>query len=270
MSRPRADRTGFLRNYHSRSDHHSKVACLGIVLDLMRTCGLMQRHAESGRIAFGVNHSMSDFRNRRSKKLDLVVHTPSSGSKDTGRSLASLFEREGVVLEPEEKAALDALPPLKEAPVGGVLLALEAKACMTEHQKALPRLYDELNSSHLTVHGAHAGALACGFLMINAADTFVSPGRNVGRSGDDAVVTPHGQPRATELVVAKARELPRRSSTAEEGYDGFAIVVVDCPNDGSRVHLVEKPPAPARGDDYHYASMIDRVSGLYAVRFSQV
>jgi uncharacterized RmlC-like cupin family protein len=40
------------------------------------------------------------------------------------------------------------------AEVGAVLIALEAKACMTAHVKALPRLYDELNSSHQCVHGS--------------------------------------------------------------------------------------------------------------------
>jgi len=246
------------------------VACLGVVLDLMRTCTLLRTHAAEGRVAFGVNHKMSDFRNRRSKKLDLVIHTPSSTPGARGRSLADLFAREDVLLDPAEKAALDALPALREAPVGGVLLALEAKACMTEHQKALPRLYDELNSSHLTVHGAHDGAIACGFLMINAAGTFVSPGRNAAGSGAEVVVTRHVQPRATELVIGKARELPRRSSPAGEGYDGFAIVVVDCPNDGSLVRLLDRPPAPPHGDDYHYTSMIDRVAGLYSVRFAQI
>lgn len=43
---------------------------------------------------------------------------------------------------------LGSLPELPRAPVGAVLMALEAKAAMTEHVKALPRLYDELNSSH--------------------------------------------------------------------------------------------------------------------------
>ena len=160
---------------------------------------------------------MSDFRNRRSKKLDLVIHTPSSTPGARGRSLADLFAREDVLLDPAEKAALDALPALREAPVGGVLLALEAKACMTEHQKALPRLYDELNSSHLTVHGAHDGAIACGFLMINAAGTFVSPGperrrlRRRGRRYPSCPATGDG---------ARHREGPRAASPVESGRRG--------------------------------------------------
>ena len=37
---------------------------------------------------------------------------------------------------------------------------------MTAHTRALPRLYDELNSSHLCVHGASRQALAIGFVVI--------------------------------------------------------------------------------------------------------
>jgi hypothetical protein len=33
----RVDRSGNRWQYHSRSDHHSKVACWGIIFDLLRT-----------------------------------------------------------------------------------------------------------------------------------------------------------------------------------------------------------------------------------------
>ena len=81
-------------------------------------------------------------------------------------------------LDDKQQQLFDAMPVAFEGPVGSVLMAMEAKACMTEHSKAGPRLYDELNSSHGIVHGASANALAVGFVMINAAHTFVSPDRN--------------------------------------------------------------------------------------------
>ena len=61
---------------------------------------------------------------------------------------------------------------VRGGPVGSVLLALEAKACMTAHIKALPRLYDELNSSQLTVHGAADQAIAAGLAIVNIATAF--------------------------------------------------------------------------------------------------
>jgi hypothetical protein len=54
------------------------------------------------------------------------------------------------------------------------------------------------------------------------------------------------------------------------GYDALAIVVVEFPNDGSPVRLVETSPAPQPGDIYHYESMISRLSAAYATRFKDL
>ena len=75
-------------------------------------------------------------------------------------------------LDEGPRRALDVMPALQEGPVGFVLLAFEAKACMTEHSKARPRLYDELSSRHLTAHGANDAAIAVAFVMINVARRF--------------------------------------------------------------------------------------------------
>ena len=255
-------------NYHSRSDRHSKVACLAIVVDLLARCALLRAHVAAGKVAFGVNHRMVDFRNGRKKNLDLVICTPASAGKTSAVTLADMIREESLALTDEERRIVAELPVLRRRPVGSVLIALEAKACMTAHQKALPRLYDELNSSHATVHGSDGGAIAAGFVMINAASEFLSPGRNV--PGGEVVVNRHKQPFATEITVAKMRELPRRSNPAADGYDALAIVVIEGRNDGGPFRLVETAPAPAIGDVYHYATTIDRLAGLYAHRFAQL
>jgi hypothetical protein len=166
------DNGGHKWNYHSRSDHHSKVACWGIVFDLLRRSKTLRRHVADGRVCFGINHEMRDFKNDRKKNLDLVICQPAGATTKNSRTLLDLSERYGLVLTASEKEELIELPRLEEASVGNVLVALEAKACMTAHQKALPRLYDELNSSHLTVHGAHDLAIAAGFVAVNAAPGF--------------------------------------------------------------------------------------------------
>ena len=74
----RVDRYGNRWQYHSRSDHHSKIACWGIVFDLVQTCPLLNRHIAAAKIAFGINHEMRDFQHDRKKKLDLVLCTPAS------------------------------------------------------------------------------------------------------------------------------------------------------------------------------------------------
>jgi hypothetical protein len=183
---------------------------------------------------------MSDFRTGRKKDLDLVLAKPGPGSIAKPLTFRSLAMRWRISLDSEEQRILSELPDAVQSPVGTVHLALEAKACMTEHMKARPRLYDELNSSHDAVHGSAEMAIAAGFVMINLADEFISPEMN--KSGGTLHVTKHKQPHATQMVIEKVMEIPRRASTSAQGFDALAIVVVDCRNDGvSPVRVVTDP-----------------------------
>lgn len=264
------DQHGNAWNYHSRSDHHSKVACWGIVFDLLRHSRLLRDHVAKGVVGFGINVEIKDFQHGRSKDLDLVICQPASGTAKSKWTLLNLVEHWNIALTKLEQAELEQLPLLSEARVGNVLVALEAKACMTAHQKALPRLYDELNSSHLTVHGAYDLAVAAGFVMVNIAETFLSPDRNKKHRESDPEWSSHVQPKSVDIAIAKVKQLPRRSQTGIAGYDALSIVVVECINDGSRVRLHSKPPAPQPNDDFHYAAMIDRLSHIYSTRFAQL
>ena len=226
-------------------------------------------HVTGGRVGFGINHEMRDFQHDRKKNLDLVICLPSSEG-GAGRTLVDLAAHYDVDLTATEREELAALPPLREAPVGTVLIALEAKACMTAHQKALPRLYDELNSSHQAIHGAHDSAIAGGLVMINIAERFLSADRNKENRTLSPIWTVHQQPRAVEITIDKVKQLPRRSNTGIAGYDALGIVVVKCVNDGSPVGLHTTPPAPQAQDNYHYTTMIDRLRGIYDTRFAQI
>jgi len=214
---------------------------------------------------------MRDFANDRKKDLDLVLCTPSGAEKNTRvRTLIDMVEEYQITLSDNERTILHQLPILERAPVGSVMMALEAKACMTAHQRALPRLYDELNSSHLTVHGASDQAIAAGFVMVNIAEHYLSPDLNKKHRATDPEWSTHRQPKDAEITVAKVAQLPRRSKTGDQGYDALAIVVVSCINDGSSVTLFDGPPAPRPGENYHYAAMIDRLSAIYATRFKDI
>jgi hypothetical protein len=264
----RRDRSGNLWQYHSRSDHHSKVACWGVIFDLLSTTPLLRRHVAAGVVCFGINHEMRDFVHDRKKNLDLVLCTP--GGASSGDSLASIATGYDIELTAQERIVLDGLPKLVRAPVGSVLMALEAKACMTAHQRALPRLYDELNSSHLTVHGASEQAIAVGFTMVNLADHYLSPDLNKSNRTTDPEWSEHKQPRDAQLAIEKIKQLPRRSKVGDNGYDALSIVVINMPNDGTPVELVRGPPAPQQSEIYHYDNMITRLSGIYATRFKDL
>jgi hypothetical protein len=262
--------TKALWQYHSRSDLHSKVACWGVFFDLLRTSALLQRHAEAGRVVFGVNFEMRDYATGRKKDLDLVISRPTGEPTRQQRTLGDLADEWGIVLTPSQHGELGALPPILEGGVVGsaVLVALESKAAMTAHSKARPRLYDELNSSHLTVHGASSQALAVGLVMVNAAERFISPGLQADLKR--AEVSEHTQPAAAEGVVRKMQEIPRRTGSSTHGFDGLGIVVVEAVNDGTPVTLVETPPAPQPGDIFRYDEMLTRIANEYDTRFAAI
>lgn len=254
--------------YHSRSDRHSKVACWAILFDLLQTCALLREHVAAGKVAFGINHEMRDFKQDRKKNLDLVLC--GSHGEASSTTFAEYGTQCGVLLEPSEEEVLQALPVLRRAPVANVHVALEAKACMTEHGKALPRLHDELASSHQTIHGDTGSAIAAGFVMINCADSFVSPDRNRKRvRNDNFVINPHKQPFVAEKTLAMIMKIPRRAEEKESGFDAMGVSMVRCANDGSPV-VIDPVANPAVPDIFRYASFIRRISHLYSTKFNSI
>lgn len=271
LRRPKIiDKYGNDWQYHSRSDRHSKVACWGVALDMLTTSALLRRHVAEGKVVLGVNHTMRDYATGRKKDLDLVFARP-DGKPAPGRSFAQLVDHYSIDLTADQRALLADLPDWPIAPVGAVMVALEAKATMTAHIRALPRLYDELNSSHLCVHGASGRALAIGFVIINASPRFASPDMNkFDLSSEARVFGGEAQPRSLLRTLEKLAEIPRRSNVRENGFDGIGAVIVDGINDGSPFKLVTAPPAPQPGAPFHYDGMIARMANEYDTTFSSV
>ncbi len=261
--------------YHPRSDHHSKVACWGVLFDMLLNSELMREHAEAGRIAFGINHTLVDHTNGREKSLDLVICRPRVGDEESARPKPVSFAKLGVKfdldLSDDDLVALSNLPGLARKPVGTVLVALEAKAAMTAFAKARPRLYDELASSHVVVHGNNDSAIAVGLALINASPDFVSPTMNPCIAyGAPLKTSSHEQPREARLTIEKIRSLPRRGAEGTPGFDAIAAVTVQCRNDGVTAVAIEdrvSHGALLPNDVLHYSTLISRAVGIYASRF---
>lgn len=255
--------------YHSRSDRHSKIACWALMFDLMRASERLRLHLGAGKVAVGINHEMRDFAHNRAKNLDLVIC--GLQGPPAGRRFADLVGAYTIQLDDDDSRELALLPDAPLAKPSTVLMALEAKACMTEFVKARPRLYDELNSSHLTIHGDTDGAIAAGFLLLNVAPTFVSPIRNPWTLGDIPTrVSTHNQPRDARLVAEKIAELPRRARPGDEGFDAFAILAIDLANDGRPVTLAQDAPGRVIPTIFDYDAAVERLAHLYATRFSGI
>jgi hypothetical protein len=270
LSRPgKADKFGNAWQYHSRSDRHSKVACWALMFELLEHSATLRRHVESGQVVFGVNQELKDFGTNRSKNLDLVIATP-AGPKTT-TTMGDLALRWGVRLTSEQQDRLASLPTMVEGPTSMVRVALEAKACMTAHMKARPRLFDELSQSYTTIHGHNDATIAAGLVMINNSSTFVSTDLNKwDLTQHHAVVSIHPQPKWTRSVIDKVKDIHRRTRSNDPGFDALGIVVVDLANDGSPMKVVTVPPAPDLRDVYHYDRLVQRIVELYDSKYANV
>jgi hypothetical protein len=176
-------------------------------------------------------------RTARKKTLDLAIGTPRTVSEEDRFAGA-----------------------IRLGEIDRVLLACEAKTCMTEHGKSQPRIFDELGSSHEIVHQGDREAIACGITVVNIATTFVSPLRQKSK---EPYVSQHKQPHAAERMVNHLRGLPIRDEMGGFGFDAYATVVVDCDNQRPAT-LWTDPPSPQPGDRDHYDTFVQRIAAAYA------
>jgi hypothetical protein len=101
--------------------------------------------------------------------------------------------------------------------------------------------------------------------VVNIAHTFVSPLRQT--SARTVHVSRHRQPDVAARMIQHLRGLPIREDIGHVGFDAYTTVVVDCDNQGE-VRLWTAPPAPQAGEPDHYDTFLERISRLYAERFS--
>lgn len=263
------DKFGNSWQYHSRSDRHSKIACWGALFDLMIACPLLRTHTKHGKIGFGINHEMTDFVTGRRKNLDLVICLPRDDTKGRRQvTFGDLIRHYDIQLAGSELEAFNRLAQLPRRPVGEVLVALEAKACMTAHTKAAPRLFDELSSAAQCINGSSPSAIAVGHLLVNTSGQFVSSDRNKRhRSATNRVDSRDPQPTSCQKALATARRLTVRGYATDRGFDAVGVTMLNGTNDGTPFVVPPAPPSLTSNDPLSYENMIHRVSGLYDTRF---
>lgn len=249
--------------YHSRSDRHSKVACWTMLFDLLLECDVIRRRAEEGRLGFGINYVMVGPIN---KTLDLVLTVlPPSRPQAKRRSFADLVDVYEIVLDDSDRAALKGLPIVEEDlpdDVSEVSIAMEAKACMTEHVKSLPRLHAEILATGYLAKRAAPHCISVSYSLVNAAPVFRTP------SGNGQQVNTHSQPDDARRVVKMLSEaLPLAADSKQLGFDAIGVTVIKCQNDGTPVVLEADPPAPGKTDHVHYDRMIRSVCASFRSQF---
>lgn len=255
--------SGAALQYHSRSDNHSKVACWTLLFDLLSHCGPAKKLAESGRMGFGINHVMVG---KINKTLDLVITILPSRRLPEGRaSFVDLVQRYGIVLDEAELAALAGLPTVfvdSKNDVSEVAVAIEAKACMTEHGKSLPRLHAEILATGYLARMAAPQCITVSYNLVNAAASFKSPGKG-------GLINNHSQPGDARMVVDMlSSAIPLARQSRDIGYDVVGVTVIDCANDGSPVTVNSGYAAPKPSEHVNYERMMVALCGEFRRRYA--
>ena len=222
--------------YHPRSAKHSNSLSCCVVGDLLSRCPVIRSQAAAGDLVFSFNFDL--LTGTAAWNVDLVLGTPSPADRQA-------------VSDGE----------MRQAPTSTVRIAIEHKAVMTEHRKAVKNRKRDFEAHHEHVHRYSSSAIAGGILIVNGSSTFKSPLREG--------TTKHRDPKAlVEHCIDQMRAVSQRPDTGY-GLEAKAVVAVDLDNvNRERTSLFTSPPAPQIGDPLHYDAFIERLCTLYVDRFS--
>lgn len=238
------------------------------MFDMLQHSAVLRGQVQDGSVVLGINEPLRDPATKRKKDLDLVVAARGDLETRDKDTLADLAIRWHLRLDLEQQHVLADLPPIANGPVGTVLAAFEAKACMTAHVKALPRLFDELTTSHQVIHAHAAEAIAVGLVIVNASEHFISSDLNKRDLAIEAPVISTQQPHGASRAIEKMHEIPLRSGQTMHGFDAMGAILIEMTNDDSPVKLLTAPPAPDSADALQYDRMLRRLVDLYEAKFS--
>lgn len=244
--------------YHPRSDAHSKIACWTLLLDCLLECDALFEDAAAGRIGFAINHLMVGPIN---KTLDLVLtRVPRSRSDHAGRrSFGEVGASYGIQLSDEERMRLAPFHGVFEetsADVSEVVIAVEARACMTNHLGALPRLHREVVATGYLASRAAPRCVLVSCTLVNTAPSFISG------NGQTRTMRQPDNARAVLDMLRSAIPL-RREARDLYGYDAVGALAIECRNDGSPVNRSTGAAAPAVTDTLRYEHMIQQTCTTY-------
>jgi hypothetical protein len=222
--------------YHPRSDKHSNSLAQAIVDDLIRHCPAIREKAKRRELVYSLNWTMRA--GTADWNVDLVLGTP-----------------------PLEAQAAERTVSIVRAKPSTVQIAIEIKAVMTEHRKAVKNRKRDLEAHHEHVHNYDNNAIAGGVLVVNSAETFQSPLRpEITVHRDSSALVAH--------CISELRSVSARGGPKGYGLDAKCAIVVSVDNvSRPSAKFVTATPAPEIGDPLHYDAFIRTVCDQYTRRF---
>ncbi len=222
--------------YHPRSDKHSNCLSQCIVGDLIEHCQTIREQAARDKIVYDLNFTLVT--GTATWNVDLVLGEPAPGQ---------------LTRQPGDQ--------ISRTRPSTVQIAIEIKAVMTEHRKAVKNRKRDFEAHHDHVHRYNERTIAGGLLIINGAATFKSPLR-LG-------ITQHRQPDSlVRHCVEEMRAVAQRNQIHGIGLDAKSVIVVDVNNqDIGSARYLSGGASPLVGDPMHYDAFIQKICALYRERF---
>jgi hypothetical protein len=181
--------------YHPRSDKHSNALAEVIALDIVMRCRELKEKAIASELAYDLNFTL--MAGTADWNIDLVLGQPAYGAE---------APKPPVLITRQKPSSVE--------------IAIEIKAVMTEHQKAVKNRKRDLEAHHEHTHNYNPTAIAGGVLVINMAETFQSPLRQI--------LTKHRNPRRlVEKCVAELRAIRTRQNIRDYGLEAKCAIVVE-------------------------------------------
>ena len=171
-----------------------------------------------------------------------------------------------------------------------IQVAIELKSIWTEHGKARRNRLRDFNAFHSYAKQYNPKTVAAAFLVVNAAELFLSP-LNLGARNREPI-TWHRQKAKSSLQLVKEtidifRSIHLRNSVGDpDGLEALGVVVVEHDNlnylqgkpEYAAVYeqyrqlqkptqVAKAPPGLRVGDPLHYSTMIQRICNAYNERF---
>jgi hypothetical protein len=253
--------------YHPRTSKHSDTQSLVIIRDLLAACPILAARAAGGQLVAKLRHhhqvGHSDW------VIDIALGTPA-----------------GPPHPPEANELIRMTAPAL------IQIAIELKSIWTEHGKARRNRLRDFNAFHFHARQYDPKTVAAAFLVVNAAECFLSP-LNLESRNRQPITFHRQQAKSTHQLVKETIDIFRSihfrtSATDPDGLDALGVVVIEHDNlnylemKPQYVRLYEQykhlqkparissaPPGLRVGDPLHYSTMIQRICNAYSDRYTR-